>query len=180
VCLLRRFLAVVAFGSPVISFRLKIDIALGNAGEELIGPLLLVERLLQKARHVLHTVLLGPGTQGAVAGNFVMLDRLRRREQTGVERVAALELSSYLIGFLDQSQDRVTGLGLRALVGQFENPFNALDVALRLPRMCLKCLAKLGRVRCLRHFRQGAHELLLGVIYVLQRLEEEIAKILRF
>ena len=60
---------------------------LGDLGEELIGLLLLLERLVEELRSVIHAELHRPALQRTVAGNLIMLDRLRAGKETGIERV---------------------------------------------------------------------------------------------
>src|SRR5215211_6687732 len=69
----------------------RVDGVLGQVGEQLVRVLLLNERLLDQPLRFREAQLLGPGEQGAVAGDLVMLHRLSRRNQTSIESLPALE-----------------------------------------------------------------------------------------
>jgi len=58
----------------------RVDRVLSQVGEDLVCVLLLNERLLEQTLRFREAQLLGPGEQGAVAGDLVMLDRLSRRD----------------------------------------------------------------------------------------------------
>ena len=58
--------------------------------------------------------LLRPGDQGAVAGDLVVLDRLRVCYDRGVENLLVVDLSRGFVGFLDDAVDRRTVGRLRA------------------------------------------------------------------
>src|SRR3954469_21924897 len=70
----------------------RVDGILGEVREDLVRVLLLNERLLDQTLRFREAQLLGPGEQGAVAGDLVMLDRLSRRDQARIRSLAALEL----------------------------------------------------------------------------------------
>jgi hypothetical protein len=63
-----------------------VHLALGHGGQLLVGSFFLVEILLKQGRAILPSELLRPGVQCAVAGDLVMLDRLRRGNQRSVEK----------------------------------------------------------------------------------------------
>ena len=62
-----------------------VDRRIGKLGQRLVGLLLLGQRLVEQLDRILHAELGSPGLQRAVAGNLIVLDRLSRREQAGVE-----------------------------------------------------------------------------------------------
>src|SRR3954471_547646 len=90
----------------------RVDGILGQVGEQLVGVLLLNERLLDQTLGFREPQLLGPGEQGAVAGDLVMLHRLSRCNQTRIRSLAALELLEDLLTFLN---DALNGLALDTL-----------------------------------------------------------------
>ena len=66
----------------------------GTAGlrelaEQLVGLLFFRQRLVEELGGVLHAQLQRERLEGAVAGDLVMLHRLRRGDQAGIERFAA-------------------------------------------------------------------------------------------
>src|SRR3954466_16271403 len=77
-------------GSGRLGLSLLIDHRLGELGERIIGRLFLVARLLEELRGVAQVELLALGAQRAIAGNLVVLDRLRRRDKTGIAQRVAL------------------------------------------------------------------------------------------
>ena len=121
-----------------------------------------------------HAELPRPGLQRAVAGDLVVLHGLAGGDEAGVERVVALELVHDLLGFVDDSDDRVAGLAAGGAAHRFEDLVQSLDLAFGLVPVCLKRLLELGSRRFLRHLRQGPKNLLLGEIDVLQRLGEQL------
>src|SRR5690242_8697607 len=64
----------------------SVDRADGQLRERIIGLLFLGERFVEKLDGVLMAELAGPSFQRAVPRNFIMFDRLRSCQQTGVER----------------------------------------------------------------------------------------------
>src|SRR3954454_136325 len=70
----------------------RVDRVLSQVGEQLVRVLLLNERLLEEALRFREAQLLGPGQQGAVSGDLVVLDGLSCRDQARVRSLPALEL----------------------------------------------------------------------------------------
>src|SRR5436190_24124761 len=93
-------------GSGSLGLRLLVDHRLGELGERLIGRLFLVERLLKELHGLVETEFLGPGAQRAVAGDLVVLDRLCRRDKTGIERGRTLVLLDDLLALVEDAFDR--------------------------------------------------------------------------
>ena len=56
----------------------------------------------------------------------------------------------------------------------------SLHVALRLFQMLLKGGLQLGRLRGLRHLRQGLGDAVFGVVEILKLLDEQVAESLEF
>jgi hypothetical protein len=59
--------------------RFLIDRGLRQRGKGLVGFLFLLQGLIEKRDRILQPQLVGPGHEGPIARDFVMLDRLRRR-----------------------------------------------------------------------------------------------------
>src|SRR5216683_7712067 len=104
-------------------------------GQAFVGFLLLLQGLIQQPHGVLHSELLRPLLQRAVARDFVMLDGLGRGQHAGIERLAALVLVHDLLALVEDALDGVTGLAARRLVDQFENLLEAFDLAFGLAEM---------------------------------------------
>src|SRR3954465_239036 len=156
----------------VFLFRLEVDHGGGELGQGVIGRLFLVQRRLQQLCRVLHAELLGPGAQRAVAGDFVMLDRLRGCEQAGVERRSVLELLHDLGAFIGDAVDRFARLATGRLAQHLEDLVQTFDLALSLAQMLVEGRRELLRVGSLGHLGQGLDDLVLGEIDVLERLQE--------
>src|SRR5579871_503095 len=94
---------------------LGVDGALRQLRELLVRGLLLLERLLQQAGHVLFAQALreGPGT--AVAGHLVVLDALGRGDQGGVLDVRVAAGANRLLALADEPLHGLAGLRLRRL-----------------------------------------------------------------
>src|SRR5688572_3258079 len=65
----------------------RVDDALGQCGQAVVGLALLVERLLQRAGVVAHPQPVGVGADAAVAGDLVVLHPLRGGDQARVDGV---------------------------------------------------------------------------------------------
>src|SRR4051794_36920743 len=155
-----------------LGLSLLIDHRLGELGERLIGRLFLVKRLLEELRGVAQVELLGPGAQRAIAGNLVMLDRLRRRDKTGIERGRALELLDDFLALVEDAFDGRALFALRLFFDQFEHLLKTLDLTFGFAMMLFKRRAEIIILRSFRHLRQRAQDLLLSVIDVFQRVVE--------
>src|SRR6478609_237699 len=154
----------------VFLFRLEVDHGGGELGQRVIGRLFLVQRRLQQPCGVLHAELLGPGAQGAVAGDLVVLDRLRGCEQAGVERRRVLELLHDLGAFVGDAVDRFARLAAGRLAQHLEDLVQTFDLALGLAQMLVESRRELLRVGGLGHLGQGLDDLVLGEIDVFERL----------
>src|SRR5579871_3403811 len=103
--------------APLVPFRLSgrllVDAAGGDLGQKPVGLDLFLQRLVEEPRGVIEAELLRPGLERAVAGHLVVLNRLSRRGETGVERLGALEILHDLFGFLNDADDRFAGLAAR-------------------------------------------------------------------
>ena len=63
-----------------------VDLTLRELGERFVGLLFLAERRLQKLHRLVQAELCGPRFECPLAGDLVMLDRLRRREEACISR----------------------------------------------------------------------------------------------
>src|SRR5690349_4839021 len=95
--------------------RLAVYLAGRELAQLLVGRFFLAQRLLEETACVAEAELVGPGRECAVARDLVVLHGLRRRDQAGIERLAALELVHDRLAFLEDAQDRLAGLAARGL-----------------------------------------------------------------
>ena len=135
---------------------------------------------VQKPDRVSEPELICPGLQCAVARYLVMLDRLRARQQAGVEGRRALVFLHDLLAFVDDADDGIAGLALRLLADQAEHLFEPLHLAFGLRVMLLERRPELVRLRRLRHLGQGGENFLLGEIDVLERVVKQVLERLGF
>ena len=86
----------------------------------------------------------------------------------------SVDLAGDLLGFLDDAVDRraIDRLGLGAV--HLEHLLQPLHVVLGLVEMGLEALLELRVGRLLDHLRQRFHDLLLGVVDVLQLMHEQV------
>src|SRR4051794_10332483 len=89
--------------------------------------------------------------RGPVAGDFVMLHRLRRGEETGIKSGRALVLLHDLRTFIGDADDGVARLGLRLLVDSRKHLLEASDLLFRLSLVLLERRPELFALRRLRH-----------------------------
>ena len=109
-----------------------------------------------------------------------MFDGLRRREHGSVERVGAFVLLHHFLALIEDALDAIAGLAARRLFHQFENLFEALDLAFGLAMMLLEGRSQLVGTGRLRHLRQRSQNLLFGVINILERIQEEVVEVFVF
>ena len=88
--------------------------------------------------------------------------------------MAALEVFHDRLAFFEDAQDGVAGLAARGLADDLEDLLEALDVALGLLQMLFEAGLELGILRGLGHLRQRFHDLLFGVVDVLEGIEEQV------
>jgi hypothetical protein len=101
-----------------------------------------------------------------------VLDGLRGGQETGVQRLSALVFGHDLLAFVEDALDRVALLAARGLTDQLEHLLQPLDLAFGLVLMLLERGGQLLRLRSLGHLGQRLQDLLLGIIDVLERIEE--------
>src|SRR5713226_7634880 len=116
----------------------EVDRGFREGRQALVGLLFLLQGLIQQPDRVFHAELRGPLLQGTVAGDFVMLDGLRRGKHAGIECLAALVLVHDLLALVEDALDRVAGLAARRLVEQFEDLFETLHLTFGLAMMLLE------------------------------------------
>src|ERR1700682_4992133 len=71
----------------------------------LVRRLLLIEVLFEQGRAIVASQLPRPGDQAAVARDLVVLDRLRRGDQSRVQHALVVDLAGNLIGLLEDAVD---------------------------------------------------------------------------
>jgi hypothetical protein len=120
--------------------------------------------------------LLGPGFERTVAGHLIMLDRLSRGDETGIEGRAVGIVLHHSLAFLQNAEDCVAGLVAGRLADHLEDVAQALDMAFGLGAMSLEGLLEFGRLCRLRHLRQRLQDLLLGIIDVLEHVIEHVVE----
>src|ERR1700730_6560373 len=76
-------------------------------GEGLVGLLLFRESGVQELDGLLEAEFGGPSLERAVAGDFIMLDRLRCSQQTGIEGGHSLVFLHDLLAFFKDAHDGV-------------------------------------------------------------------------
>src|SRR5262249_18784658 len=150
-------------------FRRLVDLAFGDRAQKCVGLLFLFQRLMQQAGDLRLADLLGPGAQRAVARNLVMLRRLRGRQYPSVADVVLHALLHHLLAFSNDAEDGVALFRLGLLVDHPERLLQALDVTLGFLEMIGESLLQVWVGAVLGELRQHFHELLLGVVDVLQQ-----------
>jgi hypothetical protein len=101
-----------------------------------------------------------------------MLHGLSRRDETGVQRSGSLELVHDRLAFLDDTENGVAGFSARWLAEQLKHLFQALYMPFGLREVLLKTRLQFLRLRGLGHPWQRFGNLPLGVVDVLERIEE--------
>ena len=106
-----------------------------------------------------------------------MLDRLRCRQQPGVECRRVGVFVHDLLALIENALDRVAFLAARGLAELLEDLLESLDLALGLVMMPFKRRPQLIRVGRLRHFRQGLQNLFFRVVDIFQRIEKKFVEV---
>src|SRR5215210_2922939 len=160
------------------SGRLWVDLAFGDGGQLLICRLLLIQGLLQHARAVLAAELLRPGNQGAVAGNLVVLHRLRGRQESRVERVFIRHLAGNFVRLLHEPVESRAIYAFGRMPVHLEDLLEPRNLILCLLEVSLKATAQLRVGGLVDHLGQSLRDLVLGVVDVLQLMHEQVIKAL--
>src|SRR5262249_6839626 len=87
-------------------------------------------------------------------------------------------LSRNVIGLLDDSVDSGALDAFGRFAQQVEDLLQALDLVLCLTEVRIKPLLELRVRRLLDHDRQRLRDLIFGVVNILQRVQEEVVKVL--
>jgi hypothetical protein len=139
-----------------------IDCGFRNLRQRRIGLVFFVERLIEQPNRVVQAEFLRLGLQRTVSRDLIMLDRLHRRQQAGIERRRALVFLHDLGALIGDADNGVAGLGLRPFVYHAENLFKPRDMAFRLAVVLFEGLFQIGRLRgfgqsiCLLTYRENA------------------------
>src|SRR3954454_9490175 len=88
--------------------------------------------------HAASTDVVRPGDERAIAGDFVALDGLCRREHRGIADIFVLNLADEVLALLNQAEDRLTGHPLWSLTQSAKDLFQAFDLFLCLLEMVLE------------------------------------------
>jgi hypothetical protein len=103
-----------------------------------------------------------------------VLDALRGSDQSGILGSRIAVAGDRLLAFLDQPAHRVTRLARAADTDLAEDVLEPLDVVLRLVQVVLEGFTELLIRCCLRHLRQRLHQLLFGVVEILELVSEYV------
>src|SRR3954447_13804611 len=147
-------------------------------GQRLVGCFLLVQRLLKQTCGIGHAELFSPCTKGAVARNFVVLDRLGGSDKPGIESRHSAKLLHDFRAFIGDAVDRLAGLSAGRLADDTENAVEAFDLTLGLPKVLVESCGLLFGLRSFRHPGQCLDDLVFGKVDVLEGLVEEITQLL--
>src|SRR5216684_5469467 len=121
-----------------------VDLALGHVGELLVGRLLFLQGLLEDLGAVITPELLGPGDQGAIARDLIVLDGLRRGDHGRIENVLVVDVADDVIRLLQDAVDRRTIHRFHRLPFELEYLLEPLHVVLGLVQVRLEALFELG------------------------------------
>ena len=101
--------------------RLAVDLALCNRGEFLVGRLFLVECRFEYTHAIVAPELLSPSDERAVAGDFVMLHRLRGGDDGSIQHSFVRDIAGDFFRFLDDAIDSGAIGAFRLLAALLEN-----------------------------------------------------------
>ena len=155
---------------------LPVHLALGKRRELLVRRLLLLQRLLQGLNDLLTAELLRERDQGPVARHLVVLDRLRGGQHRGIAHFRVVAIAHDLLGFLEDAVHCGALHRLGVLAELLEHLLQPLHLALRFREVLLERGLELRILRLLRHCRQIFHDLVFGVVDVLQGVDEQVIK----
>src|SRR5262245_59990903 len=82
-----------------------IQFTLGHGGQLLVRRFFLVEILLKQCRAIVAPEFLCPRDQRAIARDLIVLDRLRRSDERGIQNRLVLDLARDLFGLVDDAVD---------------------------------------------------------------------------
>ena len=101
----------------------------------------------------------GKCSRRSIAGNFVVLDLLRRCDEREIRRrgLLAFALGDDFLAFLDQPLHPFAGLSLRLDAHQPEHLLETLDLAARFFEVSFECQLQSARIGRLCHLRECLH-----------------------
>ena len=132
----------------------------------------LAQRRLQHGRFVIQTQSLRPGTKRATAGDFIVLDYLRRSGQSGIQdgtiAVFRDDLGTFIHVAVDSDTDLCTGI----LVKSIKDLLQPFSLSLSFQTMDGERLFQVRRQS--RTFDLGQHfqDLTLGIINIFKRFKK--------
>ena len=118
---------------------------------------------------------LGPFTQRAVAGDFIVFDRLGGGDQAGVQCDTG-GLFDDAVGFLDQAINRITFDAGRFFADRGEDFVKDDDLLFCLGQMGLNQRLEFGIPSGFCHIRQGLGQRGFGIIDILKGVVESFCK----
>ena len=145
-------------------------------GELLVGLAFLVQGLLEELDDLLLAELFGEGPRGAVGGDLVVLHPLGGTDELGVAHgIGAVGLDG-LGAFLDEALHGVAGLALGFLAEELKRLLEAVHMAAGLLEMFGEAFLQFLVGGGLGHFGQGLEELILGVVEILELIDQEFTE----
>src|SRR5262249_41770866 len=120
-----------------------IQFTLRHGGQLLVRRFFLVEILLKQCRAIVAPEFLCPRDQRAIARDLIVLDRLRRSDERGIQNRLVLDLARDLFGLVDDAVDGGAIHPPRLLAVQLEDLFQTRHVILGLTQMGLQTLLEL-------------------------------------
>jgi hypothetical protein len=138
--------------------------AVGDGGEELVGVLLFVEDAVEEIGCIVVAEELGPGAEGAVDCNLVMLNLLGRGDEGDVADAGVGCVLDVVLGFGDEGGDGFAGGGVGVAVGGVaEDALDFGEVALGFGEVVAEGGGELRVGGLFDHGGEGFGDLLLHV-----------------
>jgi len=103
-----------------------------------------------------------------------VFDRLCRADDRGIQHFLVGDFARDLIGFLDEAVDRRALHALRFLAELLEHLVEARDLVLGLVEMVFQALGEIAVGRLVDQLRQRLHDLVFGVVDVLQPVKQQV------
>jgi len=152
--------------------------AVGDGGEELVGVLFFVEDAVEEVGCVVVAEKLGPGAEGAVDGDLVMLYLLGGGDKGDVADAGVGCVLDVVFGFGDEGGDGFAGCGVGIAVGGVaEDAFDFGYVALGFGEVVAEGGGELGVGGFFDHGGKGFGDLLLHVEGLLKVGDVESAEV---
>ena len=166
-----RFVCVLFF---VLCGGIGVNCRFGKFGQLRVGFLFLVERFLKEFGEIVVAEASGEGAGGAVAGDSVMLDALRRADETGIANALFRIFIDQLRALFDQAFHGfacMPGEPFAKLLADLREP---LDVPFGLLEVFFEADFELRIRRGFRHLRERFDELVFSAVEVFEFVKEEI------